>query len=206
MSLRHALLGLLHDHPASGYDMLRIFKLSLGNTWPATQSQIYTELTRLADAGLLDVSAQGPRGRKEYTLNEAGRLELRRWLLETQPERHPRSEALLRVFLIGALTRQEATAYLTWLGESAAAEVGSLTTLEASIDWDEDDLSVYGRLVMEYGKRLWAMTAEWAEWAVAEVEADRREPLERPGVSRRAVRPEQSELPDSPDSSELPEL
>lgn len=176
MSLRHALLGLLHDGPASGYDLLRVFKLSLGNTWPATQSQIYTELTRLADAGLLDVSAQGPRGRKEYSLNEAGRLELRRWLLETQPERHPRSEALLRVFLIGALTRQEAEGYLTWLGDRAAADVGSLKALEASINWDEDDLSVYGRLVMEYGKRLWAMTEEWAQWAAAEVEAARREP------------------------------
>jgi DNA-binding PadR family transcriptional regulator len=173
MSLRHALLGLLHDGPASGYDLLRVFKLSLGNSWPATQSQIYTELTRLADAGLLDVAAQGPRGRKEYSLNEAGRLELRRWMLETRPERHPRSEALLRVFLMGALTRQESEDYLAWLGERAAADVEMLNTLEASINWDEDDLSLNGRLVMEYGKRLWSMTEEWSRWAVEQVDRDR---------------------------------
>jgi DNA-binding PadR family transcriptional regulator len=169
MSLRHALLGLLHDAPASGYDLIQVFKLSLNNTWPATQSQIYTELTKLADDGFLSVSAQGPRGRKEYTLTDAGRDELRRWLLETRPDRYPRSEALLRVFLLGALTRDEATEYLAWLGESAAEDVVTLEALDASIDWNAEDLSLYGRLVIEFGKRLWVMSQEWAAWAVEQV-------------------------------------
>lgn len=172
MSLRHALLGVLHDGPASGYDLLRVFRLSLGNSWPATQSQVYTELSRLAAAGLLDVSAEGARGRKEYSLNEAGRLELRRWLLETKPERHPRSEALLRVFILGALTRAEAREYVAWLGQSAADEGVMLRHLESSVTWDDDEIAVHGRLVMEYGKRLWAMTEEWAEWAVKEIGAE----------------------------------
>src|SRR5580698_1967406 len=98
MSLRYALLGLLREGPASGYDLLRIFRLSLNNTWPATQSQVYTELTKLAEAGLLSVTAQGARGRKEYALTDAGLAELRHWLLETEPDLHPRSEGLLRVF------------------------------------------------------------------------------------------------------------
>lgn len=33
MSLRYALLGLLSDGPASGYDLLRTFKHSLANVW-----------------------------------------------------------------------------------------------------------------------------------------------------------------------------
>ena len=44
MSLRHALLGLLAEHPASGYDLLKQFEGSLAFVWPATQSQLYTEL------------------------------------------------------------------------------------------------------------------------------------------------------------------
>ena len=171
MSLRHALLGLLHDGPASGYDLLQVFKLSLNNTWPATQSQVYTELTRLAGAGLLSVSEQGPRGRTEYTLTDAGRTELRRWLLETEPDRYPRSEALLRVFLLGALTRDEARGYLSWLGERAADDAVMLAAFESSIDWNDEDLSLYGRLVLEFGKRLWVMSQEWAEWAAGQVAA-----------------------------------
>ncbi len=41
MSLRHALLGLLSEGPASGYDLLKLFDNSLANVWPATQSQLY---------------------------------------------------------------------------------------------------------------------------------------------------------------------
>jgi DNA-binding PadR family transcriptional regulator len=189
MSLRHALLGLLHDGPASGYDLMQVFKLSLHNTWPATQSQVYTELTRLAGAGLLSVSEEGPRGRKEYALTDAGRRELRRWLLETEPDRYPRSEALLRVFLLGALTRDEAKGYLTWLGDRAAEDAVMLETFESSIDWNDEDLSLYGRLVIDFGKRLWVMSQEWSQWAAEQVAAA--EARELGGSAESAAQPSQ---------------
>jgi PadR family transcriptional regulator AphA len=169
MSLRYALLGLLREGPASGYDLLRIFRLSLNNTWPATQSQVYTELTKLAEAGLLSVTAQGARGRKEYALTDAGLAELRHWLLETEPDLHPRSEGLLRVFLLGALTRDQAREYMAWLAKRSVEDVAALEALEASIDWNDDDLQVYGRLVLEFGKRLSTMSEEWAKWAATQI-------------------------------------
>jgi PadR family transcriptional regulator, regulatory protein AphA len=169
MSLRYALLGLLREGPASGYDLLRIFQLSLNTTWPATQSQVYTELTALADIGLLSASARGPRGRKEYTLTDAGLAELRRWLLQTKPDLHPRSEALMRVFLLGALSRDEARNYLGWLADRNAEEAAALKTLEDSIEWDDQDLPFHGHLVLEFGKRLRAMTEEWARWAADQI-------------------------------------
>ncbi len=44
MSLRHAVLGLIVEVPGrSGYDLLKIFEISLGNVWSATQSQVYGE-------------------------------------------------------------------------------------------------------------------------------------------------------------------
>lgn len=168
MSLRYALLGILREGPASGYDLVQLFKISLHYTWPATQSQVYTELTKLADAGLLSVAARGPRGRKEYTLTDAGLAELRRWLLETEPEPH-RNEPMLRVFLLGALTPGQAREYLTYLEQRAAKYTGAFEALGASIDWDNGDLSFYGQLVLEYGKRLQAMNAEWAAWAAAQL-------------------------------------
>jgi PadR family transcriptional regulator, regulatory protein AphA len=170
MSLRHALLGLLHEGPASGYDLLRIFGKSLHNTWPATQSQVYTELTKLAEAGLISVAAQGPRGRKEYALTGTGLAELRRWLLETEPDIHPRSEGLLRVFLLGALSHDQAREYLNWLAKRSVADITALEALDSSINWDDDDdLTRYGRLVLEYGKRLSAMSEEWAKWAMTQI-------------------------------------
>lgn len=169
MSLRHALLGLLADRSASGYDLLKLFDTSLANVWPATQSQIYGELNKLADAGLITVAAEGPRGRKQYAIAEAGRAELRRWLAETKPRRNVRSEVLLRVFFLGQLTREEARGYLSDLAAAWATEEAALHELSRSIDWDDDDLSVYGRIALEYGLRFNVMRREWAEWAAEQV-------------------------------------
>ncbi|MFF7649283.1 PadR family transcriptional regulator [Streptomyces sp. NPDC007983] len=169
MSLRHALLGLLSDRPASGYDLLKLFDTSLATVWPATQSQIYTELTKLARGGLITVAAEGPRGRKEYALTEEGMAELRRWLTETTPQRNTRSEILLRVFFLGVLTPGQAQTYLAELADMSAQGEESLRRLAESIDWDDDNLSSYGRIVLEYGLRFNAMRREWAEWAAGQI-------------------------------------
>jgi PadR family transcriptional regulator AphA len=169
MSLRHALLGLLSERPASGYDLLKRFETSLANVWPATQSQIYTELTKLADAGLITVAAEGPRGRKEYALTEDGLAELRHWLTETKPQRNTRSDLLLRVFFLGVLKPEQARAYLTELTELSERSYAELDQLARDIDWDDDNLSVYGRIALEYGLRFNAMRREWARWAADQI-------------------------------------
>ncbi|QNE20249.1 PadR family transcriptional regulator [Kribbella qitaiheensis] len=168
MSLRHALLGLLVEHPASGYDLLKTFGTSLANVWPATQSQIYGELTKLADSELIVVSEQGPRGRKEYTLTDTGLAELRRWLIETEPQR-TRSDVLLRVFFLGVLTPQQARDYLDNQAAHATKLHEELKSLDGSIEWDDEDLSIYGRIALEYGQRFSAMQRDWAEWALTQV-------------------------------------
>ncbi|MGW7004526.1 PadR family transcriptional regulator [Streptomyces sp. NPDC054933] len=171
MSLRHAVLGLLVDQPASGYDLMKRFNTSLANVWPATQSQVYGELARLAAGGLIDVSAEGPRGRKEYTLTDEGLAELRRWLTETQPEQQ-RSAALLRVFFLGVLTPEQAVDHLAKVAEQAASDHAQLRRLRDSLDWDEEGmLTANGRLALEYGLRLHAMREEWAHWATQQLTA-----------------------------------
>lgn len=169
MSLRHAVLGLLTERPASGYDLMKLFETSLANVWPATQSQVYGELGKLATAGLLTVSAEGPRGRKEYAVTGAGRAELHHWLAETEPDRVRRSETMLRVFFLGLMTAPEATAFLGLEAARAAEEGAALRELEESVDWGDDPLSVHGRLALEYGLRLSAMQEEWARWAAGQI-------------------------------------
>ncbi|MEV5436533.1 PadR family transcriptional regulator [Streptomyces sp. NPDC052682] len=169
MSLRHALLGLLSERPASGYDLLKLFETSLASAWPATQSQIYTELTKLAGSGLVTVSAEGPRGRKEYALTDEGLAELRHWLTEVKPQRTTRSDVLLRVFFLGVLTPEQARGYLTELIELSDQGYESLRRVEESVDWGDDNLSVYGRIALEYGLRFNAMRREWAQWAAGQI-------------------------------------
>ena len=66
MSLSHALLNALLEYPGSGLELARRFDRSVGFFWPATHQQIYRELGRLEEAGLVKSTAQdGSRGRKK---------------------------------------------------------------------------------------------------------------------------------------------
>ncbi|MFN3003415.1 PadR family transcriptional regulator [Mycolicibacterium wolinskyi] len=172
MSLRMAALGLLVQHPGSGYDLLKRFEKSMANVWPATQSQLYGELNKLAAAGLIEVSDIGPRGRKEYRATPAGRAELLRWIANPQDDPPERSAELLRVFLLGELPVDEARSHLAALADYSDREAERLKALEASVDWtDADDF--FGHAALEYGLRMNAMQAEWARWVVSELEKRR---------------------------------
>ena len=108
MSLRYALLGSLADRPRTGYALLKHFEQSLAYAWPASHSQIYPELGRLVDEGLIEQTESGARNSKTYAVTDAGLVDLRRWLLETTPERRVRSDAALRTFFLWLLTSEEA--------------------------------------------------------------------------------------------------
>lgn len=77
-------MGLLMDHPGSGYDLMKRFRRSLGNVRVASQGQVYGELNRLADAGVIEATSEGPRGRQEYALTSPGEADLLRWLARTE--------------------------------------------------------------------------------------------------------------------------
>lgn len=173
MSLKHAVLGLLAESPASGYDLMKLFNASLANTWPATQSQVYGELTKLTNAGLAEVAAHGPRGRKEYAITEAGLAELRHWLTEVEPSGPPRHDGLLRVFFLGIVTPLEAQTYLLQQAERAARAHATYQHIDETTEWDEEMISVYGRIALEYGLRMSATQEEWARWAADEVTSAR---------------------------------
>jgi DNA-binding PadR family transcriptional regulator len=173
MSLRMAALGLLAQGPGSGYDLLKHFEKSMANVWPATQSQLYGELNKLADAGLIEVSDIGPRGRKEYRITEAGHLELQRWVANPQDDPPFRSSGLLRVFLLGEVPPDQARKHVVAMAEHADAEVKRLEELCDSIDWTDGDSLFFGRAALEYGLRANAMEAQWARWLINAIDERR---------------------------------
>lgn len=95
MSLRYALLAVLTAQPMTGYDLARTFHASVGHVWNAPNSQIYPELHRMENDGLIageDVT-WGSRGTKRrYSITDAGIEAFRAWMtqpLDYAPERDP---------------------------------------------------------------------------------------------------------------------
>jgi PadR family transcriptional regulator, regulatory protein AphA len=142
----------------------------MANVWPATQSQLYGELNKLADAGLIEVAELGPRGRKEYAITDAGRAELQRWMISPQEDSAFRSARLLRVFLLDELPREEAGKYLTTLRAHADNEHRRYARIRDRYDWPDDDAAFFARAALEYGLRRTQMEADWASWVVDELD------------------------------------
>ena len=170
MSLRHAALGLLAQHPASGYDLLKKFEESMANVWPATQSQLYTDLGKLADMGLIKVSDVGPRGRKEYAITDAGRKELLRWMTSPQNDPPFRSAQLLRVFLLSELAPAQARKYLESMRRIAQREHARYAQIRDSYDWSRGDRDFFARAALENGLRSTETQANWASWVIDQLD------------------------------------
>jgi DNA-binding PadR family transcriptional regulator len=177
MSLRYALLGLLAEEPASGYDLTRKFERALRRyAWHAQHSQIYPELNRLAGEGLVAVVEEGARGRRTYAITEAGRADLRTWMLNPPDVFVVRNEFVLRLFMLSTLEADDARTLIARLGEESALEVAKLRDAIDKSDATSppETGSTPGRLAAEYGARIFETTREWALWAMDRIDRSRR--------------------------------
>lgn len=176
MSLRYALLGLLADEAGSGYELTKKFERSLDRyAWHAKHNQVYQELNRLAADGLAEVVEEGARGRKTYAITEAGRADLRQWLLN--PPRNPvvRNEFVLRLFLLFALDPKEARAVLAEYAAAAQRDLDALNALVESADVDLTDGGLpdplaFGHLAAGFGLHMLPASRDWAHWAIDQID------------------------------------
>jgi len=159
MSLPHAVLGLLAVAPGTGYDLTRRFEASLSHAWHASHSQIYPELARLQDRGLVHEAGRGARGSRTWAITDEGRAELDRWLLEVQPNRSQRNETALRWFLLPLLPADQRR---TALEREIADIVDSTAFLQASATGDADAGDDHPfRATAQLGLRINDVTLGW---------------------------------------------
>ncbi len=81
MALPHAILVSLCEESGSGYQLAH--RSSIGYFWPATHQQIYRTLRVMENDGWVNathVLQQGRPNKKVYTVSDAGRAELARWI------------------------------------------------------------------------------------------------------------------------------
>ena len=168
MSLRHGLLGLLAEGPASGYDLARRFTEVLGSIWPAQHPKIYAELGKLAAEGLVEVESEGPRRRKAYRITDAGVAEVRRWLTEVDVDHTMRLQPLLRSLFFWLMDTDDLQRHLQAEARYYRDLAQQYREYAARKDRGEFGYSPQTqsmRVTIEAGIRLYSALAEWAEWA-----------------------------------------
>jgi PadR family transcriptional regulator, regulatory protein AphA len=168
----YVVLGMLRHEPRTGYEIKHVVDNSTRFFWAASYGQIYPELRRLEDAGLVKGRSEPRGGRKRtvYELTEAGRAELRRWLDQAVEVLEFRDEALLKLFFAVAdperadrILADKQRLHTEKL--EALRRVGS-KTLAAAAAGDP-----FPNLVWSYGVESSEWMIEWCERARAELAA-----------------------------------
>ncbi|MBO0871288.1 MAG: PadR family transcriptional regulator, partial [Micromonosporaceae bacterium] len=91
-----ALLGLLHDGPMTGGQLMAAAEKRLGAYWSMTRSQVYRELPALAEAGYVKLGKPGARSSQPYSITPAGKRAFARWLAEEPGRETVRNPVALR--------------------------------------------------------------------------------------------------------------
>lgn len=115
MSLRNALLALLRVGPQSGYELKKQFSQSVGYVWHAPDSQIYPELRKMAQEGLVEAEEQtrGTRGtRRLYHVTPAGEDAFLEWMNTPMEYQRVRDPAHLRAAYLESASPEAARRFL----------------------------------------------------------------------------------------------
>ena len=168
-----AVLGLLSFGPMSGYDLKQFADRSISHFyWSPAKSQIYSELRRLKQAGLVTeqhVQQQTRPDKRIYEITEEGRNQLAGWVGHSELEPAVfKSTFLLRVFL-GRAAGHEALLHL--LQQHLAQEQAMLAHLQESQEECSpySDDSLYSLLTIRAGVHITEATIKWSHEAIAAI-------------------------------------
>ncbi len=160
-SVTHVVLGILAHKPCSGYDIKAIVDRSTRFFWAASYGQIYPELRRLEDGGLIEGedASNGARGRRVYQLTGAGREALTEWLLGPTATIELRDESLLRLFFADALPHEQALMLLEGRKRGHEHYLEVLHAIDARPGTDP----TFTDLVLRWGIAFNEWGASWCE-------------------------------------------
>ncbi len=159
MSLRHAVLGLLAVAPATGYELTQRFDQSLAHAWHASHSQVYPQLARLEQEGLIEVVGEGPRRSRTWGITPAGRAQLRDWLVESEVDRGQRNESGVRWFLFQLLDPGDRRAVLERELAYVEEQQAMLGALEAQVAARAEPSPLAPTI--DLGQRVNGVMADW---------------------------------------------
>src|SRR5262249_52752585 len=130
------ILGMLAMGPRSGYEIKSFADESTKYFWAASYGQIYPELRRLSDAGLIE-GTDAPRGgrrRTVYRLTKAGRHALGEWHDAPAEVFEHRDEGLLKLFLAGAVAPERAAEIAREYSELSIETADELREVESNAE------------------------------------------------------------------------
>ena len=177
------ILGALRARPRSGYEIKQLVDSATRFFWAASYGQIYPELRRLEQRGLISGQKEprGGRQRVVYSLTPAGRTALEEWLRSPDAAYELRDERLLKLFFADALGPEATLDLLQAVRRDREAILSRLREIEQRIEPSPESSS---SLVLEYGIALQECVVDWCKRAEQRLAARQRKQTNRKAVRR----------------------
>jgi DNA-binding PadR family transcriptional regulator len=174
----YVILGMVSREPRSGYEIKTVVDNSTRFFWAASYGQIYPELKRLSEAGLVEGvdASTGERKRTRYAITADGEAELKDWLRQPPETAELREEGLLKLFFSGVLKPAEAVETLRSMRRMRLDLVERLRAMELEKEAIEDP---YPPMVLRMGIEFNEWFADWCE----RMEVELLEPAREKGSS-----------------------
>jgi DNA-binding PadR family transcriptional regulator len=156
----YVILGMVSTEPRSGYEIKSIVDKTVRFFWAASYGQIYPELKRLSEAGLV-VGVDSPTGgrrRTVYEITADGEEELKSWLRQPPETFEMREEGLLKLFFAGVLPPEEGVEILRSMRAHRTEMNRQLQAMRDAKGEDKDD---YGSMVLRGGIEFTEWFADW---------------------------------------------
>ena len=164
----YVILGMVRAQPRSGYEIKAMVDRTTRFFWAASYGQIYPELKRLSEAGLIagSDSPTGGRRRTVYEITADGEEELKAWLRQPPQTFEMREEGLLKLFFAGALPPGEAVGIVRAMRAHRLAANAQLRAMEEEKGEMEDPFPM---IVLRGGIEFTDWFADWCERMEAEI-------------------------------------
>ncbi len=170
----YAVLGLLTQGEASGYDLIKRAQQCIAYFfWSPSRSQIYAELGRLEAGGYVTERAVEQERRPDkrvYAITPTGEATLHTWLIDPQTA-GSHTILLLKIFLGQLIPRDQLIAQIRWAQAQAQATLAEYQRLEAEHPSKADDFYPY--LTLLSGLAHTEATIGWADRVIAQLEQEK---------------------------------
>jgi DNA-binding PadR family transcriptional regulator len=174
---RYVLLGLLQEEDLSGYEMKKIIDIRMSLFWQESFGQIYPELSKMTEEGLITISNTASEGniRREkirYKITSSGEKELKKWMEEENEKDTVRSEFLLKMYLSTPKNVEEMRRHITKFKEQSEQKLKLFNLFESELKQIVEVHNNHRQIlhVINLGMRQAKLYIDWSEEILRDME------------------------------------
>lgn len=156
-----SLLGFLHEGPMSGWDLVARAQERIGEFWSLTQSQVYRELSKMAELGLVEAGERGARDKRPYSITEEGRAAFIEWVRQPPGEESIRFPLLLTLTFGRHVPKEDLARFLASHRALHAERLAAYRRQRDAMPADLAKTDPYAVSTLDFGIRYETAVLDW---------------------------------------------